>query len=186
MKILGISGSLKQASLNTLLLNNVESILLDNATLEILRLDDIVLYNEDLDNEKKPEAITAFMNSIQSADALLFATPEYNHSIPGVLKNAIDWASRPAFASPLKNKPCAIITAASSPVGGARAQSDLKNVLSSTLSPVYPSVEYLLPKATEKFDSSGKLIDETAHRRLSRYIQGFVEWSSKLNNAASI
>jgi len=181
MKILGISGSLKRASLNTLLLKNVELILPDTSTLEILRLDDIILYNEDLDNEQRPKAINAFLNSIQNADALLFATPEYNHSIPGVLKNAIDWASRPAFASPLKNKPCAIVTAAASPVGGARAQSDLKNVLSSTLSPIYPSVEYLLPTATEKFDASGKLIDETAHRRLHRYILGFMEWASKLN-----
>lgn len=179
MKILGISGSLKQASFNTMMLKNVELVLPGNVTLEIQTLDNIVLYNEDLDNEQKPEAVNAFINKIQNADALLFATPEYNHSIPGVLKNAIDWASRPAFESPLKNKPCAIITASPSPVGGARAQADLKNVLSSTLSPVYPSIEYLMPAAHEKFNESGVLIDETAQRRLHRYINSFIHWVSR-------
>lgn len=179
MNILGISGSLKQASLNTMLLHNVERVLPSHSTLQIQRLDDIVLYNEDLDKEQKPDSIHAFINNIQNADALLFATPEYNHSIPGVLKNAIDWASRPAFESPLKNKPCAIMTASNSPVGGARAQADLKNVLSSTLSIVYPSVEYRMPAAQEKFDTSGVLIDETAHRRLHSYVNGFMRWVSR-------
>ena len=97
MKISGISGSLKQASLNTMLLKNVESVLPYNSTLEIQRLDDIILYNEDLNNEWKPEEIIAFINAIQYSDALLFATLEYNHSIPGVLKNAKNWALRSAF-----------------------------------------------------------------------------------------
>jgi len=176
MKILGISGSLRQASLNTQLLNNVGIVLPINTFLEIQLLDNLLLYNEDFDNDQKPAGVQLFQNNIREADALIFATPEYNHSIPGVLKNALDWASRPSFESPLKSKPCAILSAAASPVGGARAQADLKNVLSSTLSFVYPSVEYLLPLAHEKFDDSGNLTDETAQRRLKKYIVGFINW----------
>jgi len=184
MKILGISGSLKQASLNTRLLENAAQMLPDGTTLAIQRLDDIVFYNEDLDLPEKPETVRRLIQNIEEADALLFASPEYNHSIPGVLKNAIDWASRPAFASPLKNKPCGILTASTSPVGGARAQADLKNVLSSTLSPVYPAIEYLLPMAADKFDDPGVLIDETARRRLQRYLNGFIQWASQLDQAS--
>lgn len=182
MKILGISGSLRKNAYNTLLLEAAAETLPKGITLEICGISDICLYNEDLDSAKKPEAVVRFLNKIHDADGLLFATPEYNHSIPGGLKNAIDWASRPAFESVLKAKPCGIISAAKSPIGGARAQADLKNILDSTLSPVYPSVEYLLGLAHEKFDMHGKLIDETASRRLQRYMTGFIDWIQQQKN----
>lgn len=177
MKILGISGSLRTDSYNTWLLNNAISVLPEGVRLEIHAIDNIVLFNEDLE-KNKPEGVLSFINAVEEADALLIATPEYNHSIPGCLKNAIDWASRPGFQSPLKNKPCAIISASQSSVGGARAQADLKNVLTSTISRIYPSIEYLLDNAQEKFDAQGDLIDETAKRRLSRYVTGFIDWTN--------
>lgn len=176
MRILGISGSLRKNAYNTQLLHHVAQLLPASSNLEIYSIGNICLYNEDIDGDSKPDEVLAFLSAIKSADALLFATPEYNHSIPGGLKNAIDWASRPAFDSVLKAKPCGIISAAKSPIGGARAQADLKNILDSTLSPVYPSVEYLLGMAHEKFNSSGYLIDETAIRRLQNYIKGFIHW----------
>ena len=180
MKMLGISGRLRQASLNTQLLNNVGAVLPINTFLEIQLLDILLLYNKDLDNDQKPVGVQFFQNNIREADALIFATPEYNNSIPGVLKNALDWASRPSFESPSKFKPFAILGAAASPVGGARAKADLKNVLSSTRSFVYPSDEYLLPCAHEKFDTSENLTDETAQRRLKKYIVGFFNWVGKM------
>lgn len=177
MNILGISGSLRKNAYNTQLLQVAAGLLPESSHLEIIGIGDICLYNEDLDGEIKPESVSRFLSAIRSADALLFATPEYNHSIPGGLKNAIDWASRPAFESVLKSKPCGIISAAMSPIGGARAQADLKNILDSTLSPVFPSVEYLLGLAHEKFDDMGHLTDETALRRLRRYLVGFINWA---------
>ena len=92
------------------------------------------------------------------------------------LKNAIDWASRPAFKSVLVNKPTGILSAAMSPVGGARAQTHLREILASTLAPVYPARDYLLPMAQNAFDSDGALNDETANRRLRRYLNDFVDW----------
>ncbi len=139
----------------------------------------MTLYNEDIDEDKIPEEVTLLISEIESADAILFSTPEYNHCIPGVLKNAIDWASRPAFESSLKFKPCGILSASKSPVGGARAQASLKNILSSTLSPVFPSIEYLLLNAHEAFSAEAVLTDPEAKRRLERYVNGFVGWTER-------
>lgn len=176
MKILGISGSLREGSFNTALLINAKQLSQSGVEFEIINIGNIPLFNEDIYGEKTPEDVTLLIERITSADALLFSTPEYNHCIPGVLKNAIDWVSRPAFNSSLKFKPCAILTASKSNVGGARAQTSLKNILSSTLSPVFPSVEYLLPNAHEMFNAKGELIDKTALRRLERYVSDFIHW----------
>ena len=178
MKIVGISGSIRKKSLNTFLLKAAADLAPDGISFEVVKINAIAPYNEDMDNEDKPIAITEYLNKIDEADVILFTSPEYNHGMSGVLKNAIDWASRPAFQSPLLNKPYGILTASKSPVGGARAQADLKNVLSSTLSVIYPANEYLLPNAHEKFDENGKLVDDTAIRRLKRYIEGLVSWAN--------
>ena len=121
MKILGISGSLRAGSYNTLLLTNAAKNLEEPHSLDIFSLMDIPFYNEDLEGEQRPAPVQGLLDAIDDADALLFATPEYNHSVPGVLKNAIDWASRPAFDCVLGGKPTGILSAAMSPVGGARA-----------------------------------------------------------------
>lgn len=178
MKIVGISGSLRERSFNTHLLIAAAQFLPEDSAFEILQIGDFPHYNEDIDTDNKALEITAFLKAIESASVLLFASPEFNHSIPGVLKNAIDWASRPAFQSPLLDKPCGILTASMSPVGGARAQADLKNVLSSTLSRVFPATEYLLPDAHKKFNAETQLIDPTALRRLERYVEGLIAWAN--------
>jgi len=177
MKIIGVSGSLRKNSFNTWLLTAAAELVPDGVDFEIITIDRVENYNEDLDAESKPEAAQSFINSINQADAILFAVPEYNHSIPGVLKNAIDWASRPGFSSPLLSKPCGILTASKTPVGGARGQAHMKAILSSTLSLVFPSVEYLLPNAHEKYNAEGELVDETARRRLQKYIAGLIDWT---------
>ena len=113
------------------------------------------------------------------ATALLFSTPEYNHSIPGVLKNAIDWASRPAYESVLAHKPAGILSASKSFVGGARVQGHLHQVLDSTLTLVYPAPEFLVPQSGDKFDATGALQDADTARRLRSYLYGFVIWAGK-------
>ena len=179
MNILGISGSLRVGSYNSLLLKNVATALEPPHTLRIQSLEGIPFYNEDLEAEQRPAPVQRLLDAIAGADALLLATPEYNHSIPGVLKNVIDWASRPAFKSVLVDKPAGILSAAMSPVGGARVQMHLKDVLSSTLTPVYPAPDYLLPLAQNAFGDNGDLTDETAARRLRRYLSGFTAWAGR-------
>ena len=179
--ILGVSGSLRQGSLNTMLLRVGGGYLDGSAGFEVHDLADMPLYNEDLDGDDKPASVVAWLRALDAADAVLFATPEFNHSISGALKNAIDWASRPAFESVLANKPAGILSASMSPVGGARAQMHLKDILASTLTPVYPVPDYLLPMAQNAFDAAGVLTDATASRRLQRYVTGFVAWAANIS-----
>lgn len=176
MKILGINGSLRADSLNLKLLKAAGDYFGSDVTFEILNLGDIPLYNQDLDGDNKPAGVVNLKQKIEEADALLVSTPEFNHSIPGVLQNAIDWASRPAFDSPLTQKRVGILSASMSPIGGARAQATLRTVMNGTLSPVFPSIEYLLGSAHAAFDDSGALSDETAATRLKRYVEGFESW----------
>ena len=183
MKILGISGSLRKGSFNTLLLRAAQKTIGSGAALEIFDLSKIPLYNADIDGETKPESVQDLLDAVSNSDGLILATPEYNYSVPGVLKNAIDWASRPAFQSVLAQKPAGIISASASPLGGARAQVHLRDVLAGTLTPVFPTPDYLLPSAQNAFDRTGALTDETAERRLKRYLAGFLEWVSRLSTA---
>lgn len=177
MRILGISGSLRASSWNTMLLRVAAGIAAPRAKVEIRAIGDLPLYNAELDGDDvRPPVVRALKDAIGEADAVLFASPEYNYGIPGGLKNAIDWASRPAYKSCLALKPCGILTASTSPVGGARAQAHLKQVLGGCLAPVYPAPEYLLSAASGKFDEEGRLTDAQALERLAGYMQGFVGW----------
>ncbi len=160
MKILGISGSLRAGSLNTRLLQSAQPLLPSTCELDIFNISNIPLYNADLDTDSKPEPVSSLLDTLAGCDALLIATPEYNYSIPGVLKNVLDWASRPAYKSVLAHKPAGIVSASKGLAGGARAQAQLRHVLSATLTSVYPSREYLLPAAGKAFDETGLLIEE--------------------------
>ncbi len=144
-----------------------------NHITEILKLDDLPFYSEDV-NINKPDLVRNFLSVINSADAIVFCTPEYNHSIPAVLKNAIDWASRPAFNSPLKDMPITIITQAVSPVGGARAQAHLKLVMDSTLSKIHMCHEMMITNINEIFDHNMVITDIKIKERLARHIADFI------------
>ena len=176
MRVIGICGSLRAGSLNRRLLVAAGERFSAAVDFEIAGLGDVPLYDGDLDGDEKPAAVAALREHIAGASGLLLATPEYNYGIPGVLKNAIDWASRPAFDSPLTGKRCGIVSASPGAIGGARAQAQLRAVLGGTLSPVYPSVEMLVPGAKDAFDEGGALVDETAARRLDRYVEGLEAW----------
>jgi len=177
-RILGLSGSLRHESLNRKLLEESSRRLAPAAQLEIYSIGELPLYNEDLDRDSRPPAVEALAEALNAADALMIATPEYNYGVPGVLKNALDWASRPAYRSPLAGLPVGIMSASPSPVGGSRAQAQLKQVLSGTLSPIYPAPELCLPFAPKAFSDSGRLVDDAFAARLARYLDEFVAWVS--------
>ena len=180
MKLLGVSGSLRQSSYNTLLLQASGLLLPAGVELTLARLHDIPLYNGDLDGAVKPPPVANLLAAIEQADGLLFACPEYNYSLTGVLKNALDWASRPAFQSVLAGKPVGIVSGARSYVGGGRAQAHLRDVLAATLSPVVPVPAFLVPMVQEKFADTGELADGGVEHGLRRYLESLVDWVRRL------
>ena len=174
-RLIGISGSLRKQSSNTALLRSAGSLLPEGASLTIASIDEVPLYNGDLDVDGGPPAVRELKQQIADADGILLATPEYNFGIPGVLKNAIDWVSRPGFESVLAYKPVAIIGASPGPVGTARAQGQLKQVLLGTLSEVFPYRELLVGKAQERI-VDGELIDARTREALQGMLAAYVAW----------
>ena len=143
-KILGVSGSLRAASFSTAILRALSREDNLGITLTVKTLEDIPPYNEDLDTEPPLRPIAELRNEVQASDGVVIVTPEYNHGVPGVLKNALDWASRPAFASCFRGKPVLIVTSASGGTGGVRAQYQLREALVSMLAHVVSGREILL------------------------------------------
>ncbi|MFH7563869.1 NADPH-dependent FMN reductase [Oceanimonas smirnovii] len=177
MKLLGISGSLRAGSLNTQLLKVAAGVAANEGVeLKLFDISEVPLYNGDLDGDVKPAAVQALLDAIAQADGLVLATPEYNYSISGVLKNTLDWASRPAFNSVLTHKPCAVLSASMSALGGARAQMHLRSVLAATLSPVYLEPDYLLASAHTAFDDDGELKSADHQQRLEQFMRGYLSW----------
>jgi len=170
MKILGIAGSLRADSHNKALLRAARE--LAPAGTELVEFDvrHLPHYDGDVEAAGDPETVSAFKDAIREADALLIATPEYNRGVPGVVKNAIDWASRPALASPLANKPVAVMGASTGRGGTARAQEQLRNALEYSRAAVLEQPEVLVPEAYMAFDENGRLVDETAREDLSELL----------------
>jgi chromate reductase len=164
LNVLGIAGSLREGSYNRALLHAAQELAPDTMTITVFDLADIPLYNADDDGSVKPEPVERLKAAIAEADALLIATPEYNHGIPGVLKNALDWASRPVRRSPMAGKPTAIMGAATGMWGTIRAQTHLRTVLAAMNTPTVLKPEVLVRGAREKFDQDGRLIDEATRR----------------------
>src|SRR5580693_1108389 len=129
VRVVGISGSLRKTSFSTSLLKILEEKAAPAIDIQVVTLEDIPLYNEDLDHDPEILAVAAFKRIIAESDGVLIATPEYNHGVPGVLKNALDWASRPVFESCFKNKPVSIISSSKAFTGGVRAQYQLRETL---------------------------------------------------------
>jgi len=179
VRLLGVSGSLRKGSYNTALLRAASELLPEGMTLEIFDLSSIPLYNDDLRALGFPTPVQEFRDRIAAADALLIATPEYNFSIPGVLKNAIDWASRPPDP-PLNGRPVGIMGASTGNFGTVRAQMHLRQVC--VFCNMFPlnKPEVLVMRAKEKFDANGRLIDETARGFIRDMLLALADWTQRL------
>jgi chromate reductase len=174
LRILGISGSLRAASYNTAMVRAVAGLAPDDMRVEVYgRLRDIPPYDGDLDTAEPPEPVADLRQRITEADGLIIATPEYNYGVPGVLKNAIDWASRPAASSVLKHKPVALMGAAPSQFGTVRAQLALRQSFLWTDSRVLTKPEVLAFKANERFDADGNLVDRAMADLLVTMLDAF-------------
>jgi chromate reductase len=174
LKILGISGSLRNGSHNTNLLRAASEPLPPDVELELWDgLKAVPPYDEDDDAQPAPAPVAALREAIAGADAVLFATPEYNWSIPGVLKNAIDWVSRPLATNPLRNKPVVVIGASTGAFGAVWAQAELRKVLSATGARVLGD-EVAVGHAQTRFDDEGRLVDGELRDQLSEVLAALV------------
>lgn len=173
VNIIGFTGSLRKNSYNRAALEAAKELLPEGAELEIEDISDIPFFNEDLEAEVLPESVANFRDKIAGADALLISTPEYNYSLPPVLKNALDWASRGKDA-PVNGKYLAIMSASPSMLGGARVQYHLRQVCVGLNLIVINKPEVFINFANTKFDENGKLTDEKTKNAIGRLIQTLV------------
>jgi chromate reductase, NAD(P)H dehydrogenase (quinone) len=175
VRVLGISGSLRRESYNTALLRHVGELFeAEGAEFEIYDgLRDIPPYDEDDDAESGPEAVARLRAAVAEADAVFFTTPEYNHSIPGALKNAVDWVSRPMATNPLRNKPVAVIGASTGMFGAVWAQAELRKVLSATGARVVDG-EVPVGHAHTRFEENGRLNDPNLEEQVLAVVQSLV------------
>jgi len=164
--LLGICGSLRKASLNRALLDAVREVLPATARMSIFDDLDLPIFNSDLDD---PPAVVELKAAIAEADGVVFGVPEYNYSIPGGLKNALDWVSRPPQLSPLRGKPIGIVGAATGMSGTIRAQTHLRQMLLFSDSPCLSQPEVLIPRAHERFDADGRLTDASTRTLLEKF-----------------
>jgi chromate reductase len=179
LKILGFAGSLRKGSYNKALLRAARDSAPKEVEIEIFDLEGIPPYNQDLDNDM-PVKAREFKEKIRKSDAILIATPEYNYSVPGVLKNAIDWASRPPGDNSFDGKPVAIMSASIGMIAGSRAQYHLRQ--SFVYLNMYPvsSPEVMVPFVTDKVDSNGNLTDVKSREKIKELIVSLVAWTKRL------
>jgi len=184
--ILGIAGSLRRLSYNKGLIRAAIALAPEGVTIEPFeQLADIPPYNADVEAKGDPEPVRTMKDRIRAADALLIATPEYNYSVPGVLKNAIDWASRPPRESPMRGKPVAVMGASPGAWGTVRAQLALRQsfVFTESLCMVRPEV--LVSHAKDKFDAQSELTDGPTREFVRALVVGLVDWTRRLRRGAA-
>ena len=179
LKILGFAGSLRIASYNKSLLRAAANLMPEDTNLEIFDIDGIPSFNQDTENNM-PEKVKDFKSKIREADAILIATPEYNYSVPGVLKNAIDFATRPYGDNPFNEKPVAIMSASVGMLGGARAQYHLRQIFVYLNMRPINGPEVIVPFAQNKFDTNGNLVDENTQMFVRQLLQNLINWTRKL------
>lgn len=178
--ILGIAGSLRQGSYNRACLKAAGEMLPPNVTFEIFPLNEIPVYNQDNDSQL-PQVIKDFKAKIRAADALLIATPEYNHSVSGVLKNAMDYVSRPYGDNPFNGKPVAMMSASTGMVGAVRAQIDLKHTFVFLNMYDLNQPEVIITFAAQKIDDKGRLTDEKTRDIIKQQVAGLADFARRLN-----
>lgn len=179
IRILGIAGSLRQGSYNRGTLRAAAELAPEGAEIEIFEIEGIPGFNQD-EEQNPPAKVAEFKRKIREADAILFVTPEYNYSIPGVLKNAIDWASRPYGDNAFDGKPAAIMGASIGSIATARAQYHLRQMM--VFLNMFPvnQPEVMIGNAGDKFDDQGNLTDEETKKFIGQLLQNLVEWTHRL------
>ena len=179
MNILGICGSLRKGSLNMAALRACNDLLPEGMNMQIAEIGDIPLFNQDVFDAGLPPAAKRFRDQVAAADGLLFASPEYNFSVSGALKNAIDWGSRPPNQV-FNEKPVAMFSATGGPLGGARVKYDLRRMLVQLWAHPLPRPEVFIGNAQTKFDPQGKLTDEATRKFLTELLVGFKTWITRM------
>ena len=180
IKILGIAGSLRKGSYNRALLRATGGLVPEDALLETFDLEGIPPFNADFE-QNMPPIIKVLKGKVKAADAILFVTPEYNYSVPGVLKNAIDWVSRPYGDNSFASKPVALMSASTGMLGGARAQYHLRQTF--VFLDMHPinRPEVMVTFASQKFDEHGNLNDPKAKELISDLLKALVRWTRRIN-----
>ena len=177
VSLLGICGSVRKASTNRYLLRAIADVMPAGATLTLYDSIELPIFNSDLAD---PPPVVALKDAVAAADGVVFAVPEYNYSIPGGLKNALDWLSRPPATSPMRGKPIGLCGAASGMSGTIRAQLHLRQMLVYSDAPCMNQPEVLLPRAQDRFDGEGKLVDESTRVLLGKFAIAMVAFVQKL------
>lgn len=171
-----ICGSLRKNSYNRIIAQALTE-MDDSVEFRWIEINDLPLFNEDLEINGDPETVTSFKSAIRDVDGIMIVSPEYNSGIPGVLKNALDWASRPAKSSVLSKKPVGIIGATPGGMGTAFAQMQTRQILEAMQAHVLPFQKVLISQVHEKIDSEQQVLtDEKTKRYLQRYLQQFMNW----------
>jgi chromate reductase len=180
VRILGIAGSLRRDSYNRATLRAATELVPEGVTIDIFELDGIPGFNQD-EEQQPPAKVAELKQRIREADAILFVTPEYNYSVPGVLKNAIDWASRPYGDSAWNGKPAAIMGASIGAIGTARAQYQLRQMM--VFLNMFPvnQPEVMIGNASERFDAQGNLTDEATKGFIRQLLQNLVDWTRRIS-----
>ncbi len=179
IRILGICGSLRAKSYNKYALQAARAAMPQGMTMEVAEIGDFPLFNQDVCDKGFPEPVARFRRQIAQADALYFATPEYNYSVTGVLKNAIDWASRPP-EQPFNNKPAAMVSATVGIKGGVSSQYDLRKILAQLGVFLLVRPEVFIGSEASKFDAEGRLTDETTRKFLADQMLAFRDWIARV------
>jgi len=174
IRILGIVGSLRKDSYNHFALKAAQELLPDSAVLNLIELHGIPVFNQD-DEMAMPAAVLEFKRQILAADAILFATPEYNYSVAGALKNAIDWASRPYGESAWTGKPAAVMGVSTGSLGTARAQYHLRQILVTLDMPTVNQPEVMIGNAAQRFGPDGRLTDERTRQAIQTLLEALVQ-----------
>jgi chromate reductase len=179
IRILGIAGSLRRESFNRAALRAAADLVPEGATIDIFEIDGIPGFNQD-EEQNPPAKVVELKKRIREADAVLIVTPEYNYSVPGVLKNAIDWASRPYGDSAWNGKPAAIMGASIGAIATARAQYHLRQMM--VFLNMYPinQPEVMIGNAAERFDAEGNLTDDATKEFIRQLLQNLVEWTRRI------
>ena len=178
INILGFVGSLRSGSYNKMLLKTAQELSPENVKIEIFDLEGIPIFNQDLEN-KPNDKLKIFKEKIKAADGLLIVTPEYNYSVPGVLKNAIDAVSRPYGTNPFEEKPIGIMGASIGMIGSARAQYHLRQSMVFLNAYIMNRPEIMVSFAENKFDQTGSLVSEITRQKVKEFMAALLQWVIK-------